>query len=262
MEIISNVEPLNKLVITKLAPAAKNQNRVNIYVNDEYSFSLDISQVVDFKIKVGQSVTDEQISEYQHASEFGKLYQRTLEWVLIRPRSIREARDHLTTKRYRRISENNLAEKILAEKKTNKALRKEKPAKQFKQKTTLRVLPVFSEEDIELIIGKLIEKGFLDDEKFTRFYVENRFVKKGISKKRLKMELAKKGIDQSIVEDVLSEGQRDDVEEIKKIILKKQNKYTPEKLIAYLARQGFDFQLSRDVVREMDLQNPEQNLFS
>ena len=64
----------------------------------------------------------------------------------------------------------------------------------------------------DLIVQRLCEKGYVDDEKFAEYYVENRFVKKGISKKRLKMELMKKGISQDIIEEVLDG--RDDEEEI------------------------------------------------
>lgn len=256
MEILKNNSPgPDVLIITKLSPAVKNPNRVNIFVNDKYSFSLDLSQVVDFKIKVGQILTKSKISEYQHASEFGKLYQRTLEWVLIRPRSIKEVKDHLETKRYRRISENNLANKIQSQK-----TKEDKKLDQKYHRKTPKALPVFEPEDIENIIHRLISKGYLDDQKFAEFYIENRFVKKGISQKRLKLELTKKGISQDLIDQALSQNLRNDSSEIQKIIIKKQNKYTPEKLIAYLVRQGFDYQLSQAAVLEMDSQNQAQNL--
>ena len=64
------------------------------------------------------------------------------------------------------------------------------------------------------------------------------------------MELIKKGIEKDIREEVL--GKRNDEEEIKKIIAKKQGKYTEEKLINYLCRQGFPFELVRSLVLEKD----------
>ena len=84
--------------ITNLKQGVKNPNRVNVFVDDKYSFSLDVSQVVDFKLKVGLEITPEKLSELKNASDFGKLYQRTLEWVLVRPRSVRETRDYLYKK--------------------------------------------------------------------------------------------------------------------------------------------------------------------
>ena len=101
------------------------------------------------------------------------------------------------------------------------------------------------------------EKKYLNDETFARYYVENRFVKKGISKKRLRMELMKKGVAANIIDEVLDG--RNDEEEIKKMIIKKRKKYDDEKLTAYLCRQGFDYQLVKDLVQTCgtDLQSLE-----
>lgn len=198
----------SKLKITSLKQGVKNPNRVNVFVNDKYEFSLDVTQVVDFKIKVGVEISPEQLLEFKKASEFGKLYQRTLEKALTRPHSEREMRDYLCKKIY--------------EKKLDK-------------------------EYIDRIIGRLIEKKYLSDFEFAKWYVENRFVKKGISQKRLKMELMKKGVSSEIIEEVL--GARDDKEEILKIIAKKRAKYNDEKLIQYLCRQGFSWSLASELVQ-------------
>ena len=61
------------------------------------------------------------------------------------------------------------------------------------------------------------------------------------------MELSQKGVTQECIDAVL--GERDDVEEIQKIIAKKRTKYNDEKLIQYLCRQGFEYQLVRSLVR-------------
>ena len=196
-----------KSIITDLKQGVKNPNRVNVFVDGKFSFSLDVSQVVDFHIKKGMEISVEQLDEYKKASEFGKLYQRALEWVLLRPRSERETNDYLYKKVY--------------EKKLDK-------------------------EYINKTIEKLENKKYLDDRKFAEWYVENRFVKKGISRKRLAMELMKKGISAEIIDDVLDV--RNDEEEILKIIAKKRAKYDDEKLIQYLCRQGFSYQLARDLV--------------
>ena len=197
--------------ITELKQGVKNPERVNVFLDDKFSFSLDISQVVEFKLKVGMEISEEQLAEFKSASDFGKLYQRALEWVLVRPRSEKEVRDFL----YKKIYEKKLDKNY-----------------------------------IYLIINKLKDKKYLDDKTFAEYYVENRFLKRGISKKRLRMELVKKGISGEIIDEVLDK--RNDEEEIKKIIAKKRNKYTEEKLISYLCRQGFSFELSRELVRSYE----------
>lgn len=189
------------LTITELKQGVKNPNRVNVFVNSEFAFSLDIKQVVDLGVKVGLEIPEEKLAELKKASEFGRLYQRALEWVLVRPRSEKELKDYL-----------------------------------FRKKA----------EESDKIIDLLIKKGYVDDRKFAEYYVENRFVKKGISQKRLRMELAKKGISKEIIDEVVFG--RDDNEEIDKIIAKKRSKYDDEKLISYLCRQGFSYQLAQSRV--------------
>lgn len=200
--------------ITGLKQGVRNPDRVNVYVDSKFSFSLDISQVVDFGIKVGLLISAEQLEKFKKASEFGKLYQRTLEWVLLRPRSIRETNDYL----YKKIFEKKLDKNY-----------------------------------IDRIIEKLKSKKYLDDVRFAEYYVENRFVKKGVSIKRLKMELLKKGVSKEIIEEVLAGSERNDEEELKKIILKKRSKYPDDnKLIQYLCRQGFQYDLVRELVRSYE----------
>ena len=95
----------------------------------------------------------------------------------------------------------------------------------------------------------MVEKKYLSDFEFAKWYVENRFVKKGASLKRLKMELMKKGVSSEIIEEVLNSSERNDEEEILKIIAKKRAKYDDEKLTAYLCRQGFPYQLVNELVQ-------------
>ena len=230
------------LKITGIKQGVKNENRVNVFVNSKYSFSLDVAQMVDFKIKVGQTISEEELAEFKRASEFGKLYQRTLEWVLARPHSIRETKDYLY-KKTRSVSSGALRG-------ASRGLTPSEYASDFSIDTSS-----FS----DAIIERIIRKGYLDDLKFAEYYVENRFVKKGISKKRLKLELTKKGVSREIIEQVLEKTGRNDEEEVLKIIAKKRAKYDDEKLIQYLCCQGFPFELSQDLVRtyETDSQNSE-----
>ena len=108
----------------------------------------------------------------------------------------------------------------------------------------------FSEELFELletVLRRLIAKGYVDDQRFAEYYVENRFVKKGVSRKRLAMELTKKGVAREIIDEVLDG--RNDEAEILKMIAKKRAKYDDEKLIAYLCRQGFAYDLAKRCVK-------------
>lgn len=195
------------LTITDMKQGVKNPNRVNVFIEKQFAFSLDVAQVVELKLKIGRVLTEEELAECKRASEFGKLYQRALEWVLVRPRSEKELNDYLCRKIYEKKLDKNY---------------------------------------IKTINEKLKEKKHIDDWKFAEWWVENRMIKKGISRKRLQMELMKKGVSKGIIDEVL-EG-RNDEEEIRKMIVKKQGKYDDKKLVAYLCRQGFAYDLVKRLV--------------
>ena len=237
-------------LITAIKPAVKVESRVNIYINDKYDFSLEIPQVVDLHLKVGKRLTTKELNDCRHASEFGKLYHHALEFSLTRPHSVREVRDHLVHRRLRRETMNRQAIKNREKSKEDR----------IKYKLRTKEIPLYTDKDIDAVISRLQEKGYLDDQKFALFYVDNRYVKKGISKKRLVMELKKKGVSEDCIENAFSGTERDELAEIQKIIKRKYRKYSNDKLIRYLVRQGFDYQQSKAAVSEMDSQNSAQNL--
>lgn len=241
-----------KMTITDLKQGVKNPNRVNIFINKMYAFSLDVAQVVDFKLKIGKVISDEELAEYKKASEFGKEYQRALEWVLVRPRSVRELNDYLRRRevqneakeqkreweREREIADLIAKGEDVDAEKMRKRLERSQERRRSQEKYDFK----------DLITERLMERGYVDDRKFAEFWVKNRFVKKGISGRRLRMELVKKGVAKEIIDEVLDG--RDDEAEILKIITKKRAKYDDEKLVAYLCRQGFSYDLVSRLVKE------------
>lgn len=204
------IDNKNRFVITDLKQGVKNSNRVNVFLDSHFAFSLDVSQIVDYKLKVGKTVSSDEVVKFKKASEFGKLYQRALEKALTRPHSEKEIYDYL----YKKVYEKGIDKKYINE-----------------------------------IIERLENKKYVDDRKFAEFWVENRFTKKGVSQKRLNMELMKKGVAKEIIDEVLDK--RDDGDEIEKIIANKRNKYDEEKLIQYLYRQGFSYELVKEKLAKM-----------
>lgn len=236
-ESIEKAQTDGESVITNLTSGVRDPNRVNVFVNGRFALSLDIKQVVDLGIKVGRKLTESELQELHAASEFGKLYQRALEWALTRPHSVRETRDYLKRRQLKRLQTNR--KRISDE---------------------LKPLPEIQDSAIELVMERLQERGYVDDQKFAEFYIENRFVKKGVSRKRLEMELRKKGVSGDILKTVLSGTTRDEKDELAKMIQKKWQKYDKPKLIAYLVRQGFRYDEVVEAVEvkynEMELENP------
>ena len=209
--------PAGTFTITDIKQAVKNPNRANIFVNGKYRFSLDIFQLTDLGVKIGEIFDEKEIKNLEQQSEFGKLYALALNYCLMRPHSEREIRDYLMKK---------TLSKKLRNKKTG----------EFYEKSGVSKLSV------EQVLARLKEKKYIDDEKFARFWLENRNQRKGSSLKKLRAELLQKGVSGVIIEQVFAETSRNDSEEIRKIIDKKAKRYPDQqKLVAYLARQGFSF---------------------
>lgn len=212
--------------ITSISAQSKNPDRVNISVDGKYRFSLDIYQVVDLGIKVGNEYSEAELAELETESQFGKLYARALEYCLMRPHSSREVRDYLYRKtlptRYR--------------KKGSSFNRGDKSANRIIEK------PGVSQEIADRIFNRLAEKGYVDDEKFARWWIENRNQRKGTSLRKLEAELRAKGVDPKIIAAELQESSRDEQSELEKVIAKKRSRYDdPQKFKQYLMRQGFSY---------------------
>ncbi len=99
------------------------------------------------------------------------------------------------------------------------------------------------------VISKLLDNNYINDVKTAEAWINNRFITKGISKRKLRIELMKKGISSNVIDEVINNNERNDRTEIKKIIDRKRNRYSnTDKLILYLVRQGFDYNLAKSTV--------------
>lgn len=202
--------------ITAITAQQKDKNRVNVMVDGAYRFSLDIFQYADLGMRVGNEYSEEELVELETESQFGKMYVRALEYCLMRPHSAREVRDYL----YRKTRDTKV--------KTRTGDIKDRPG--------------VPESITNRVFDRLVEKGHIDDEKFARFWAENRNLRKGSSQRKLQAELFAKGVDASTIESALAAAPRSDDDEIMKIIAKKRARYPDDqKLIQYLARQGFSY---------------------
>ncbi|HEY8992848.1 MAG TPA: regulatory protein RecX [Candidatus Microsaccharimonas sp.] len=214
MKILSGVDQSDgpNLKITAITAQKRDKDRVNVSVNGKYRLSLDVFQLVDLGIKVGKEYTEEELVSLEEESQFGKLYMRALEYCLMRPHSQRELRDYL----YRKTRDTRTK--------------------------TGDIRKGVSVALTERVFNRLEEKGYIDDTKFAAYWIENRNLRKGSSKRKLSAELSAKGVDRTIIEQFLSETERDDITELQKVIDKKRSRYDDEqKFMSYLARQGFSY---------------------
>ncbi len=196
--------------ITKIDQQVKNQGRFSIFVDDKYSFSLSERQLADSGLKIGQEMSGSDQDKWKSESDFGKLWERALNWMMIRPRSQWEVDSYLN-----RITKN--------------------------------------EDHKPKIVAKLQKLDLINDQKFATSWVESRRLLKTTSRQRLFQELLVKRVDKDIIEEVLDLDVTDDVQEIKKLIAKKKDKYPErQKLLAYLARQGFSYDHIKQAFDELE----------
>lgn len=203
--------------ITALTLQKKDKNRINVMVDGKYRFSLDVFQVADLGIRVDKEYTEEELVTLEQESQFGKVYTRALEYCLMRPHSAKEVRDYL----YRKTRDTRTK--------------------------TGEVKKGISPQITQRAYDRLLDKGYIDDEKFTRYWVENRSLSKGVSKRKLQAELRTKGVEGSIIERQLVQSERTDSQEIDKIIMKKRHRYVDDqKFLQYLVRQGFSYDEAKE----------------
>lgn len=91
------------------------------------------------------------------------------------------------------------------------------------------------------VLDYLTRKNFINDKQFARWFVEQRTLLKPRSKRGVAFELRQKGIEQSVIENVLKE--YDETAALKTIIAKKKQHNTTEELKQYLLQQGFPYDL-------------------
>jgi regulatory protein len=113
---------------------------------------------------------------------------------------------------------------------------------------------------IERVIAKLTEQKFLNDEEFTRWWIEQRTRVTPRSMRLIRLELMQKGISKEIIESAISNQQSvvGDKETARRIIekridkmkgLKREEVY--QKLGGYLARKGYNWDIIKNTIDEL-----------
>lgn len=196
--------------ITKIVQQVKKHDRYSIFVDEKYSFSLSETALLESKLASGQELTREQVEEYKQLSNDDKLYNRALNYVALRPRSLWEVEFYLK----RKDSPPPLIEQI-----TNKLLRlglldDKKFAEAFVHDR--RLLRSASTRKLQLELRKkhiandIIEKVLAEDETDERNMLKDLIAKKRQQTKykeddlRLMQYLARQGFGYGDIKDALN----------------------------------------------------------
>lgn len=198
--------------ITDIKQQVKRQGRYSIFIDGSFRLGLSESALVEQSLRIGQELTDRQLADLTDVAQADKAFSRLLDLIARRPRSIWEARDYLRRKGY-------------------------------------------EEELIEQIVARVQKIGYLDDFDFARRWAESRRLLKPISSKKLMFELRQKRISDDIITQVLQQAD-DDYDEravLRELIVRKQSRYPDDqKLIRYLAGQGFRYDDIKAVLADLD----------
>jgi regulatory protein len=97
--------------ITVIKQQVKNPERVSIFLDGKYVFSLSLDELIREKLKKDQELDKSELKRLRKISEDGKLRSRSLEWLLGRPHSTREFKDYLAKKK----TEAELVEDLISE---------------------------------------------------------------------------------------------------------------------------------------------------
>ena len=215
------------MLVTDIKLQVKNPNRVSIYLDGRYSFSLTVDQLASFNFKKGDDLSLEEVEAYKDESSYGKLKAVALDYLLLRTRSKKEFRDYL--------------------------FRKALPIYDKKGKKIIR----YTDAQAKRVYEYFLNTKYLDDEFFAKTWVENRNLKKGVSKKKLYQELKQKGIEDHVIKQALGASGRDDLGELKKVLAKKAGRYKGDdnKLIRYLASLGFNYEDIKKAIEEFKANN-------
>lgn len=87
------------MIITSITQQKKDPERVNIFVDYEYTFSLTKNQLIENKLHKNREITEAEIENFKKLSKIGKEKANAMKLITSRPRSRKEVFDYLTFKR-------------------------------------------------------------------------------------------------------------------------------------------------------------------
>jgi regulatory protein len=193
--------------ITALKAQKKNPDRVNVYLDGRFGFGL--PAIVAASLKLGQVLSAVELEAIKEEGSIEEAYNRALNYLSYRPRSRAEVAAYLQR----------------------------------------RGAP---ESQSAAVLSRLERIGLIDDEAFAQFWVENRerFRPRGL--RALRYELRSKGVSDRAIEQALAgvDASTSAYEAASKKA--RQLRHTDQqtfyrKLVGYLARRGFDYEVAREV---------------
>lgn len=181
-------------VITAIEPQKKRAGYYNIFIDDEYRFSLSDLDLASLHLKVNQQVSKQEIDDLLQGSLSSKAYNFALRYLTARPRSKKEVSDYLIKKGFNEetiegtlhnlekqnyVNDADFAEmwiknRLLLSPRSTKMLRLELYKKGIDKHVAEEAIKNFSEDEYRESLKDLIYKKrrqYPDDEKLLQYLV-------------------------------------------------------------------------------------------
>lgn len=197
----------------------KIKNRVNVYLDNEFGFGIDLDNFVLLHLKVDQELTKKEIEEIVKKSEFQKSLDKLLRFATTRPRSEKEINDYLRRKKVHKSIWSELLQKLkhfelLDDKKFAKWWMDQRLAFRPKSQRTMNYelrIKGIKQEIIEEVLGETK----IDEEKIARKLLEKKSYKwkslePKIAKQKMSQYLAGKGFGWSVIKRIVGNGESSD----------------------------------------------------
>ena len=216
------------MVIQKLEPSKHKEGRWLVWFEDGSLVRVGEGDVVSLGLYAGKELTEDEAAALTAAAERGKLMERAVGLLALRPMSRKELLDKLTEPPRRRRKPN--AKTVEPPPPDPETLRRQSEA--------LR-------ETAGGVADRLEELGLLNDGEYAKT-VARHYAAKGYGVRRLRDELYRRGVPREFWEDALAEAEPDG-DEVYDLAWKKLRGGEPtrenlKKVSDYLARRGFGWE--------------------
>ncbi|WP_294188438.1 recombination regulator RecX [uncultured Clostridium sp.] len=203
-------------VITKIEVQKRNKDRSNVYIDNDYAFSLSNELVYKEGLKLNEKIDIERINAIAKEDNYIKCKTTAL---------------RIVEKSYK--SEKELVDKL--------------------------ILKGYDNESINKTINVLKEYNFINDENYVKMYVKDKL--KQVGKKKIKYDLAKKGISDKIIdEEIYNIDSEYEKNTAYNLAIKKYNTIAKreadrfklsQKLYRFLLSKGYSYDIVSSVVKEI-----------
>lgn len=189
-------------LVTDIKTQLKNPNKLSIFIDGKYSFSLTLDQLTEQKgVRVGKDIAEEDLAKLKDLSKLTNHYIRMVSLIYARPRSEREIVTKLKLKKLEPEEIEALVTKL---------------------------------KKAELLNDQRFAEWWVEGRKNSK-PISKRKLQNELSQKGIRADISQEVITNNFSDD-------DELQSLKKLIEKKKDKYADQqKLMAYLASKGFGY---------------------